>query len=146
MDLSGLKWPIIIALVVGGIWLCTAGGTEFLFSTFTKATPGEDVGRDARDEAGLRKLGTFLMMTFRYGHALDVMETSMERYGESGADYWHNYYRSARCYEKLKEFGASHAILRELVAQEAWLYDERVPGFNTLKLRADKLQEVHQLF
>ena len=104
MDLSGLKWPIIIAVVVGVIWLGTSGGVSFMVNNFTKAVPGENPGRDKTDEAGLTRIGGYLMMTFRYGWAIDVMETAMDRYPD-GANRVYNYYRTAKCYEKLDDYG-----------------------------------------
>lgn len=145
MDLSGLKWPVIILVIVAVGWLCTSGGVNFMVNNFTKATPGEDEKRDKTDEAGLTRVAGFLMKTFRYEWALDVMEQAMDRYGEDGANYWYNKYRTAKCYEKIEDYQRSHTILQELIAANAHDLDERVPENDNIKLRAEKLKETHEL-
>ena len=57
MDLSGLKWPIIIAAVVGIGWLATSGGINWMVGNFTKATPGIDEQQDKVAEVGLSRVG-----------------------------------------------------------------------------------------
>ncbi len=145
MDLSGLKWPAIIVLVVFVIWLGTSGGVSFMVNNFTKAVPGESESRDKTDEAGLSRVGTFLLATFRYDWAIEVFETSMERYGESGANYWYNVFQRTWCYEHLEDYRTSYNILQELIAVNANSLDSRIPVNDALILRANKLKEVHML-
>jgi len=145
MDLSGLKWPIIFIVVAVVIWLGTSGGVSFMVKNFTKATPGESETRDKTDEGGLTRISGFLLMTFRYEWSLEVAEMAMDRYGEDGAHFWYNKYRTARCYEKIEDYQKSYTILQELIAANAHDLDSEVPDNDTLRLRAEKLKEVHEL-
>ncbi len=145
MDLSGLKWPIIIVVVVGIGFLATSPGINYMVNNFTKATPGEDLDRDKIDEAGLSRVAGYLMYLWRYENAASVMQLSIDRYGPSGANYWHNKYRMARCMDRLKRYRASYNILQELIEANASQYDSRVADNDTLRLRAAKLKEVQGL-
>jgi len=145
MDLSGLKWPLIIAVIVLIGWLMSSGGVNFMVNKFSAATPGNDIERDKTDEAGLSKVAGYLLFLWRYEKAAAVMELSMDRYGEVGANYWHNYYRLVKCYEKMKDYQRSYNILQELIAVNASQFDDRVPENDNLSLRATKLKEVHEL-
>ena len=145
MDLSGLKWPIIIAVIVGIGWLLSSGGVNFMINNFTKATPGQDVERDKTDEAGLTRVASYLMYLWRYEKAASVMQTAIDRYGENGANYWYNTYRLARCADRLGHYQESHDILQFLIQNNVSKYDDRVPENDNLSLRASKLKEVHEL-
>lgn len=145
MDLSGLKWPIIIVLIVGIAFLASSPGINYLVNNFTKATPGEDPDRDRTDEAGLSRVAGFLIYLWRYEHALAVMQVSLNRYGPSGANYWYNKYRMARCLDRLGRYQESYNILQELIAADASQYDSRVADNDNLRLRATTLREMHEL-
>ena len=144
MDLSGLKWPIILAVVIGGIWLLSSGGTNFMIKNFTKAQPGADPARDKTDEAGLSRIGGFLMKTFRYEKAFEVFDTAATRY-PNGANVLYNRYRMAKCAEKMEKYNLSVNILESLMAMDAHSIDDRVPPRDILRPRAEKLIEVHEL-
>ena len=145
MDLSGLKWPILIVVVVGIVFLASSPGIDFMISRFTSATVGEDANRDRRDEAGLTRVAGYLLLQWRYERALETMQLALDRYGSSGANFWYNKYRMAKCYEKLNRYQASYNLLNELMATNANQIDSRVPENNNLRLRATKLKEVHNL-
>lgn len=145
MDLSGLKWPLIIGFVVLIGWLGTSGGVNYMHGNFTKAVPGTDAERDKVDEAGLSRLGGYCMMTFQYEKAKNMMEESLSRYGEGGANYWYNLYRLVKCYEKLGNYQEAYNILISLSNADAQTHDDRVPGRDNLAQRAEKLKEVHEL-
>jgi tetratricopeptide (TPR) repeat protein len=145
MDLSGLKWPLIIGVVVLVGWLGSSGGVNYMYGNFTKAVPGTDAEKDKVDEAGLTRLGGYCMMTFQYAKAKDIMEMSLSRYAEGGANYWYNLYRLVKCYEKLGNYQEAHDILISLSNADAQTKDERVPNRDNLALRAGKLKEVHEL-
>ncbi len=145
MDLSGLKWPLIILIVALVVWLGSSGGVNYMVNNFTKSTPGADPQRDKVDEAGLTRVAGYLMFLLRWERAKDVLETVINRYGNSGANYWYNMYRLAKCYEKLGRYQEAYNILRDLAQINAHQYDERVPEFDNLNLRANKLKEVHDL-
>lgn len=145
MDLSRFKWPLIIVAVCFVIWLGTSGGVNYMVGNFTKATVGQDAARDKTDEAGLTRVAGFLLYTFRYEGANQVMQMAIERYGEDGANYWFNVYRTAKCYEKFGDYQRSYDILQELIAANASTLDDRVPNNDNLTLRANKLKEVHEL-
>jgi len=145
MDLSGLKWPIIIVVIVAIGWLMTSGGVNWMVGNFTKATPGQDAARDKTDEAGLSRVGGYLLVLWRWEKAAKVMETSIDRYGTNGANYWYNLYRLATCYDRLERYQDSYDTLQDLIAANAHQYDERVPNNDNLSLRASKLKEVNEL-
>lgn len=145
MDLSGLKWPLIILVIVVIGWLGSSGGVNYMVNNFTKATPGADAQRDKVDEAGLTRVAGYLMMLLRWERSKDVLETVINRYGNTGANYWYNMYRLAKCYEKLGRYQDAYNILRDLAQLNAHQYDDRVPEFDNLNLRANKLKEVHNL-
>ena len=145
MDLSGLKWPAIILVVVAVGWLASSGGVNYMVTSFTKAVPGQDAARDATDEAGLTKVGGYLMYLLRYEKALEVMNTAVARYGTQGKNYYYNQYRMAKCLEKLGRMQESYNILRDLTDIDATKYDERVPNADVLRARAAKLKEVNNL-
>jgi len=145
MDLSGLKWPLIILVIVAIGWLGSSGGVNYMVNNFTKAPPGVDAQRDKVDEAGLTRVAGYLMMLLRWERSKDVLETVINRYGNNGANYWYNMYRLAKCYEKLGRYQEAYNILRDLAQLNAHQYDDRVPEFDNLNLRANKLKEVHNL-
>jgi len=99
MDLSGLKWPLIIVLVVGGGWLFTSGGVNWMQSQAMKNTPGVDENQDKLDEATLSRLGGYMLRMWRYDKAIELMEAACDRY-PGGANFWYNVYRLHTCYER----------------------------------------------
>ena len=117
MDLSGLKWPLIIAVVVGIGWLATSGGVNWMYGKFTAASPGVDEQQDYKDEAGLTKL----------------------------AGYTYHLERLATCYERTGDYQSSYNVLRELMAANAHEMDSRVGNFDNLNMRAAKLREMYEL-
>jgi DNA phosphorothioation-dependent restriction protein DptG len=145
MDLSGLKWPVIIIVVVAIGWLASSGGVNWMVSNFSKATPGQDPKRDITDEAGLSKVGGYLMYLFKYEKAYEVMNLALQRYGNTGKNYWYNKYRMVKCLEKMARYQDAYNILRELEGYNAQQYDDRVPNTDVLRARAAKLKEVNGL-
>ncbi len=144
MNLSGLKWPVIIGVIVLVGWLLTSSGVNFMFNKFTAGTPGVDVAQDARNEAGLSWLGKYSMMLFKYEKALFIFEAGATRYPE-GKNVWYNKYQMARCAEKLGDYRRSVALLRECMAVKAHEKDTRVPDNDSINYRVEKLIEVHEL-
>ena len=144
MDLSRFKWPVIILLVIGVFWLFSSAGINFMHNKFTKVTPGQDAKVDKATEAGLSRLGGFLIKTFRYEKGLGVLTDACTMYPE-GANYWYNQYRMAKCLEKMDRVDEALQILDTLHANDIHTVDDRVPPADVLKLRIDKLQEVHGL-
>ena len=55
MDLSRLKWPLIVALVVGVGWLLSEGGVNHMHKKFTSVAPGQDANADEMNEAQRHK-------------------------------------------------------------------------------------------
>lgn len=145
MDLSGLKWPLIIVIVVAIGWLASSGGVNWMVQQATKATPGQDPAQDVKDEARLSKIAGYLLVLWRYERAAEVLNECFARYGTAGANYWHNKYRMVKCQEKMENYQQAYNILQELIAAQAWTYDKRVPDMDNLSLRASKLKEVHEL-
>lgn len=145
MDLSGLKWPIIILLIIGIAWLASSSGVNYMVRNFTKSVPGQDAQRDKVDEAGLTRVAGYLMFLLRWEYAKNVLELCIQRYGDKGANYWYNMYRLAKCYEKLGRYQEAYNILKDLAQINAHQYDSRVPEPENLSLRAGKLKEVHEL-
>ncbi|HQH52842.1 MAG TPA: hypothetical protein PKY01_10490 [Candidatus Hydrogenedentes bacterium] len=146
MDLSRFKWPIIILIVIGVFWLLSSPGINFLHKKFTSVKPGEDAKVDKATEAGLSRLGGFLIKTFRYEKGYEVLTDACNMYPEGvGANYWYNQYRMAKCLEKMDRVREALQILDFLYANDIHAVDERVPPQDVLKLRLDKLQEIHGL-
>lgn len=145
MDLSGLKWPLIIVIIVGIGFLASSPGVNWMVTRYTQATPGQDVDRDRRDEAGLSRIAGYLLYQWRYEKALETMQTAVNRYGTAGANYWNNLYRMAKCMEKLNRMQESYTLLQELISANAHEIDKRVAENENLQLRATKLKEVHNL-
>ncbi len=145
MDLSKVKWVVIIAIVVGGGWLVTEGGMNAIYDNATEDLPGNDPEKDVIDEASLSKYGGFLLSTFRYQKAKVFYTAAIERYGPEGANYYWDIYQLARCEEKLQNYEPAVILLRDLYNIDGDFYDERVPGRDTLKLRIMKLVEMHDL-
>jgi tetratricopeptide (TPR) repeat protein len=144
MDLSWLKWPIVILIVVGGLWLISSSGIRFMYNRFTQATPGQNSEQDARDERGLTNLGNFLMKTLRYDKAEHVMQTAVERYPE-GKNVLLNQYRLVKLAEKRGDYENAVLLLEYLIQVNANEMDERVPPNDNLRLRADTLRETQEL-
>lgn len=145
MDLSGLKWPIIIVVVIFLGWLGTSGGINWMVNNATAAEVGQDAERDTLDEATLTKVGGYLMTLWKYEKAIEVMETSIMRYGPAGQNYYYNYYRLVRCYERLDQNQKAYNIIQELIGMNAWEQDSRVADYDNLNLQAQKLKELHEL-
>jgi tetratricopeptide (TPR) repeat protein len=143
MDLSGLKWPLIIVVIVAIVWLGTSGGVNWMISRATAAQPGVDAAQDERDEASLTRIGDYLFMLWRWEKALGVYETCIDRYGENGRNYWYTLYQVANCHDRMQNYQITYDILQELIAIDAYNKDERVPNSDNLRLRADKLKEMY---
>lgn len=144
MDLSKLKWALIIAAVVGIGWLLTGAGTDYMFNKFTEGYPGIDLDKDEINELGLSRLGGFMMMTFRYARAQEAYEAAIERYPD-GKNVWNNYYQLARALERQEDYRGAARVINLLRVENADQYDERVPDVATLELRLRKLIEVHEM-
>lgn len=144
MDLSFLKWPVIIVAVVGVGWLFTEGGTNYIYKSSIEAQPGADPDQDKVDESRLTSLATYLMTIFRYEKAKQVLESAYKRYPE-GEHAWYNYYRLARMEEKLKNYQRAADIIHELWQKDAKQFDDRIPPKPELHLRLQTLIEVHGL-
>lgn len=144
MDLSGLKWPLIILVIVALGWLATSGGINWMVGNFTKSTPGIDAEKDKADEAGLSRVGGYLLIMWRWEKARNVLDTAIARY-PNGANYYHNLYRIARCEDRLGNYQAKINILRELMDDDAHSIDGRVPHNDILISQADRLIEMYDL-
>lgn len=144
MDLSWLKWVILVVVLAGAAFLLSPQGNDYMIKGFTKAQPGADPARDKADEAGLTRLGGFLMKTFRYQKAFDVFQLAIDRY-PTGQQFWYNKYRQVRCAEKAEKYALATTLLEELMRNNAHEKDGRVPENANLKLRADKLIEMYDL-
>lgn len=144
MDLSRLKWPLIIGLVALAVWIVSDPGVDFMRNQYLKGTPGENAEADVTNEAGLSRLGGFLLKTLRYQRAEQVFTDAITLY-PNGKNFLYNQYRLAKCKEKTGKTVASIAILRELERMDAHAMDKRVAESSNLKLRADKLMELGEL-
>ncbi len=144
MDLSKLKWLVIILVVFVGGWLVTAGGVNYMFKRATSGTPGMDANKDKVNEATLTRYGGFLLSTFRYEQSKKFYNEAVQRFPAGANRYW-NRYQLARVHEKLDEEEESVVLLLGLWEDDANQYDHRVPNQDTLKLRIQKLIEVNQI-
>ncbi|HNZ49263.1 MAG TPA: hypothetical protein PLQ42_11045 [Candidatus Hydrogenedentes bacterium] len=145
MDLTFLKWPIIILVIAGIAFLFTSPGVNFLVNHYTKATVGADFAKDLSDESGLTRIGGYLLFTWQYQKAYDTMNLAVARYGPEGRHYYYNLYRMARCLDRLERYRESYNILMDLISANAHDADNRVADNDNLRLRASKLKEVHGL-
>jgi tetratricopeptide (TPR) repeat protein len=145
MDLSGLKWPLIIAAVVGIGWLASSGGVSWMQSNFTKHEVGADPERDKLDEAGLSRLATYVLYLWKYEKAKELMELAIDRYGDQGANYWFNVYRLSTCNERLGNYEKAVEDIDYLIQNNAETMDDRVPTNDNLALKAAKIREVNEL-
>lgn len=145
MDLSGLKWPLIIVVVVGIGWLASSGGVSWMQTNFTKNTPGVDAERDKLDEAGLSRLATYVLYLWKYEKAKELLTLSVDRYGDTGANYWFNLYRISTCDDRLGNWQEAVDGLQFLMNNNAHDIDPRIPENDNLALKAGKLREVHEL-
>jgi tetratricopeptide (TPR) repeat protein len=144
MDLSKVKWVVIVAVVALVGWLGTEGGINWMYNRATSGTPGADAEKDKSDEATLTRYGGFLLSTFRYEKASKFYDEAIRRFPAGENRYW-NRFRLARCYEKLDRIEEAVALLLFLWQEDADQYDERIPDRDTLKLRIQKLIEVNSL-
>lgn len=144
MDLSRLKWPLIIGIVALSMWLISDGGIAYMYGKLKAYTPYENANEDAMNEAGLSRLAGFLIKTFRYKKGQEILQTCVRRYPD-GKNYWHNLYRLAKCAEKLGDYARAVTILEDLMANDAHSKDKRVPDLDVLRVRADRLIGVHEL-
>jgi hypothetical protein len=146
MDLSGLKWPLIIIVIALVVWLMSSGGVNFMVKNFTKDVVGDNAKKDISDEAGLSRVGGYLLFLHRWEKAAYVFDQAITRYGDTGKNYWYNYYRSSTCYNRMKNYQMSYDMLMYLWENNANdNYDSRLPGNDKLKLAADKLLEMYDL-
>jgi len=144
MDMSKVL-IVIVLLALGGLaYLASSPGVNYLHGKYTQTPAGSDAAQDAKNEAGLSKLGGFLMNTWRYKKANEVMQDAVERYPQ-GADFWYNKYRMVKCAEKAENFKRAVNLLKECIDNDAHSKDPRVPENANLELRRNKLLEMHGL-
>lgn len=144
MDLSFLKWPLIIGVIALVGWLGTSGGVSFMYGKFTADTPGVNAQKDAANESGLSQLGEYCIVLFQYERAMAILETAVTRY-PNGKNVWDNKYRMVKLAEKQENYQKAVDLMRELMDANASAIDSRVPTNDNLKLRSEKLIEMHQL-
>jgi tetratricopeptide (TPR) repeat protein len=150
MDLSKLKWVVIFGVLGLIVFLGTGKGMDYVYDKATDSLPGNDLEEDVVDEAALSKYAGFLMSTLQYKKAKQFYIAAIERYngqGEApqGNNYWYNVYQLARCHEKLEEYEDACTLLYECWKVDADKLDERVKDNDTLRLRMEKLIELHEL-
>ena len=144
MDLSWLKWPIIVLVVALFFWLLSSAGVNYMFNKFTSGTPGVDAAVDARNEAGLTHLGNYLMKTLRYAKAEEVIQRAVDDY-PNGANIYMNMYRLARLAEKREDYKRSAEILQYLIDEDAPSKNKHLVSVEILQARLEKLIAVHEL-
>ena len=145
MNLSKLFWLIVIGALVMGGWFLTTSGMEKVYNEATDTLPGNDPAQDAIDEAALTKYGEFQMTIFRYANAKMFFEAATNRYGESGKNYWSNYYQLGQCEKKLKNELVALNIYYDLWEADAGAIDVRVPSSDVLKSRIQQLIALNDL-
>lgn len=144
MDLSRFKWPVIILVVAAVIWLTTDQGVSYMHRKFMSGPVGADPKKDELNEAGLTRLGGFLMSTYRFQRAVRVFEDAIRRYPK-GKNYYYNYFRLGKCKQELGNPQEAVRIYEELFQKDANSIDSRVATRDQLRLRIDKLKELHEL-
>lgn len=144
MDLSFLKWPVIIGVVVFVGWMMSSGGVNYFYKNYASAETGVDDKEDVRNEAGLSRIGGYSFMLFKYNQALGIFDFTVQKY-PNGKNVWYNMYRMVRCAEKLEDYKKAKVLLDALINMDAHALDERVPVTENLKLRKEKLVEIYGL-
>lgn len=144
MDLSFVKWPILIVVVGSLGFFLSPPGIDYMYSRITSEAPGVDPKRDAANEASLTRLGGLVLTTFRYERAAEIYRAAVKRYPD-GKNNLYNWYQLARCYEKQEKFAEAVDILVMLRDKDADTQDERIPSPTQLEHRIQKLIELHQL-
>ena len=145
MDLSKVKWLVIIAVVGGIIYYLTGPGVNSAYNNATKAAVGVNPDRDAIDEATLSKYGGYLSAMLRYEKSEEFYTTAIDRYGQDSKNFWLNTYKRARCRQKLNKYPESADDLFFLWTEDGHLHDKRVPVNNSLKNQLAKLIELFDL-
>jgi len=151
MDLSRLKWPVIIVVVGGLSWLMTAGGNAWLENRLLSYEPGESAELDKANEQALSNLAGWYIRTFRHEKGIEILEETGERY-PNGKNYYHNLYRRSRAHEVLgdasadrtvqeNQYGSALEILSFLINNNVHQLDERVPETSLLQHRYDAIAE-----
>jgi hypothetical protein len=155
MDLTFLKWPLIIIIVGALIWLFTDGGLNWMESSLLAKPYGEDAQVDETTEARMSKLAGYLNRTFRSERADQLLIVCAERFPD-GKNYYNNLYRRARIHERLGNtksnpddqlvhFNNALDFLYILIDDDAHTIDERVPPINALRRRATDIAERNSL-
>jgi tetratricopeptide (TPR) repeat protein len=144
MDLSFLKWPIILGVIALIAWLGSSGGVNYMYKKFTADPPGVDAKKDEINEAGLSRLGGYCLRLTKYQKALAIFEEAANRF-PGGKNFWYNRYRMVRCAEKMKDFKRAVDLMHELIAADASKIDDRVADNDNLRLRSEKLIEMYEL-
>lgn len=144
MDLTWLKWLVIIALIFGIGWAVTDGGINYAYKKATSGEIGVNPDVDQTKETTLTRYAGFLLATFRYEKAKKFYTAAITNFPAGKNRYW-NRYQLARCEEKLKNWQNAADVLYQLHQVDANQYDHRVPNQATLKLRIEKLVQVHDL-
>jgi len=93
----------------------------------------------------LTMVSRYLVHTFRYEQCAKVLQLSLDRYGAGGANYWNNLSRLSTCYEKTKQYQRAAQVIDLLIQNDAHRHDKRVPPTDALRLRVQKLREMHEL-
>ncbi len=144
MDLSFLKWPIIIGVIAVVVFLASNPGVDFMVKKFSADTPGVDAKKDEINEAGLSRVGGYCLRLVKYKKADEIFNLAVSRY-PNGKNALYNKYRMVRCAEKMGKYQRAVNIMRELMAANASTVDSRVADNDNLNLRAEKLIEMHEL-
>jgi len=122
MNVAILKWPIIILLIVGVLWLLSSAGTNWLHKRLLEAEPSES------NEDHLTTLASFLAKTMRYEKAYEVSRDTLEKYPyPDGKLSLINMYRMGRMAEKLgrpRETVARWSVVRDILRRNPKLGEE----------------------
>ena len=145
MDLSKVKWIVLIAVIVGIVYFMTGPGVNSAYNNATKATVGENPDRDAIDEATLSKYGGYLTLMLRHERSEEFYTTAIDRYGQDGKNFSLNTYKRARCYQKLNKYKESADDLFFLWTEDGDSHDERVPDNYNIQSQLAKLIELFDL-
>ena len=133
MDLSKVKWVVIIAVIAVIIYFLTGPGVNSAYNNATKTAVGIDPKRDSTDEATLSKYGGYLTTMLRYEKSEKFYTAAIDRYGQEGKNFWLNIYKRARCRQKLNKYQESADDLFFLWMKDGNSQDKRVPNNYNIK-------------
>jgi tetratricopeptide (TPR) repeat protein len=137
-----LKWVVLVLVLAGLAVLASDYGVDRLHARFVEGAEDET---PKANESKLTHLGNFLLKTFRYERAEEVLEDALRLYPE-GENQYYNQYLLSLVKEELGKAQETVELLEPLIENNVHQeLDERVPEKKVLELRRNRLVRDHEL-